>query len=213
VHLHRRQVALATAGVCVGLGAGAAVLALSASAAGSGPPSPLPIQVDSVYCNGSGGAGQAAHGSCIFVLTDGRRFECPLRFGNAQQTLASLERAPACRRLTPLRIPAAWKAVLRRLYAVQACLKHHGIRTNGGPALTRSEPKRTPIGELDLATKPMAIIGFYTSAQVARRAEPRVQTRVAQSGGSVERHGAVSVVWISPPSSGLDATVSGCVSA
>jgi hypothetical protein len=213
VHWHRRQLALVSVAFCLISGGAAARLALSGSASGSPRSSPPHLQVDSVYCNESGGPGQTRHGSCIFTLTDGRRFECPLRFGTGHPTPASLMRAKACHALSPLRIPAAWKRVFERLYAVQACLTRHGIRVNGGPALGSGDPKRTPLGELDVASKPMAIIAFYTSARVARRAEPKILSRIQHTGGSVQRHGAVSVVWTSPPSSQLDSTVTNCVSA
>lgn len=202
------RIALAATTICLGLAGLGLALGLSASASGS---TPAPrVQVDSVYCNGSGVRGQATHGSCTYLLTDGRRFLCPLSFSNRPQTPASLTRATACRPLSPIRIPASWKPALKRLDRVEACLTHHGVRARGGPALTNSDPTRGPIGELDAETKPAALIAFYTSVTVARGAEARVISAVRRVGGSAQRRGAVTIAWMGSPSAQIAGAVDSC---
>lgn len=200
---------MVSAALCLGLGGAGAGLALSASASGSTRPSPPGVQVDSTGCMENGAGGRVLRGSCTYVLTDGQRLKCPLRFTHHLQTPASLERAKACRRLTPIRIPASWKPALKRLDGVEDCLARQGVTARGGPYFS-ADPPRIPIGELDVATTPMAIIAFYTDARAAQSAEPMVQSRVQRTGGSVQRHAAVSVVWMSRPSTRLTGAMDSC---
>jgi hypothetical protein len=169
------------------------------------------VEIDSIGCIETSAPGHPAHGSCTYVLTDGRRFKCPLRFSNHRQTPASLQRARACRRLSSIKIPASWRRVFARLYAVQACLTRHHITANGGPTLDALSPRRTPIGELITSTtRPTAFIAFYTTARVAKRAETGVRKNARQFGGRVERRGAVTIVWTQPPSASLGTTTEAC---
>jgi len=158
----------------------------------------------------NGAGGRAPRGHCVYTLTDGRRFQCPLRFGNHPQTPASLEQAKACHRLAAIRIPATWKPALDRLARVEACLTRHRVTVRGGPDFT-DNPKRTPIGELLMSgTGPTALIGFYMNAGVARRAVPGIRRHLEGSGGSLRREGAVTVAWLGPPAPATARTAYGC---
>ena len=55
-----------------------------------------------------------------------------------------------------------------------------------------------------------AFIAFYTDPRKAQRLEPEVRQNARRFGGQVVRHGAVTVLWIHPPASGLRGAVSGC---
>lgn len=208
----RRPSRAAVVAACLSLAAVSVTLALTAGAAGSTPPSSYKVQVDSVGCvETSSAPGHVAHGYCIYLLTDGRRFKCPVSFANHPQTPGSLVRSGACHRLRPLPIPAGWKRVFARLDAVQSCLERHGVTANGGPYLEGPRPRKTPIGELILSeARPTAFVGFYTNTRVARRAEPGVIKAVARTGGEVERRGSVTVAWLKPPSPQLRATTQAC---
>jgi hypothetical protein len=205
----RRAIALA---VLAALALGGAGLAVASGAAASRAV-PARLQVDSVGCTETvAPGGQHRTGSCTYVLTDGRRFRCPLSFSNHNQTPRSLERAPACKRLRPIFIPRAWRRVFARMYAVQACLARRGITANGGPFFEPHRPHDTPIGELIVfrGRGPTGFIAFYTSARVARRAEPRVIRTMQRIGGQVERTGSVTVVWLQPPPAQLHAVTEAC---
>jgi hypothetical protein len=183
-----------------------------AVAEGASGPGTSRLQIDSVGCTETAALGSRhVQGSCTYVFTDGRRFRCPLSFSNHRQTPGAIERASACEPLTPIRIPPAWQRVFTRLYSVQACLARHGIAAHGGPYLDGPRPRKTPIGELvSFNTSPTAFIAFYTSARVARRAEPLVIMNVQRTGGEAERRGLVTVAWTKPPSPSLRAAIDGC---
>jgi hypothetical protein len=210
---HLNLIRAAAAAFGLGLAALGVMLVLGASASGSTQPSSPRVQLDSTECVESGSSGSALRGHCTFVLTDGRRFECPVRFSQHLQTPASLERAKACHPLTPIRIPASWQPVLRRLDRVEACLDRDGLTVRGGPFFN-ANPKRVPIGELVLlGAKPPALsafIAFYTSARVARRAVPAIRKRLEGTAGSLRRDGSVTVIWATPPAAAMTATTYGC---
>jgi hypothetical protein len=202
----RRLVALTAV---VGLGGGGLAIGVSAATSGAAAPPPR-LQIDSVGCS-QGVSGHRHFGSCTYLFTDGRRFGCPLSFGHRIQTPATIEGAKPCHPLRPLHIPRAWQRVFNRLYSVQACLAGHGIRTSGGPVLEGPRDRRTPIGELIMVrAHATAFIAFYTSARVARRAEPKVIRNVGRTGGVVHRRGLVTVAWTKPPSPGLRASTESC---
>jgi hypothetical protein len=181
-----------------------------ALSSGSAPAASSHLQIDSVSCLETSAPGHPAHGACTYLLTDGRRFKCPLRFSERRQTPTSLERARACRPLRPFHIPAAWKPVFTHLYAVQACLARKGVSTSGGPFLEGPRPRTRPIGELITKTRPTAFIAFYTTARVAKRAEPQVLASARRIGGRVQRRGAVTVLWTKPPAARQRATAEAC---
>jgi len=150
---------------------------------------------------------RAAVPSCVFVLTDGRRFKC------AGSTLArstpnprTLEQAKACLSLSPLTIPPSLRAVTTRIAADRACLTNKGLRVTGGPVIPSQGPN-SPDGELITAD---AFIAFYTDTDKAQRLEPQVKRNARPFGGQVVRRGAVTVLWIRVPASALRNAVSDC---
>jgi hypothetical protein len=76
----------------------------------------------------------------------------------------------------------------------------------GGPVFPQQGPN-SPDGEL-ITTG--AFIAFYTHAHKAQRLEPGIKQNARRFGGQVVRHGAVTVLWIHPPASGLRNALSGC---
>jgi hypothetical protein len=55
-----------------------------------------------------------------------------------------------------------------------------------------------------------ALIAFYTDQSKAARLEPQVKQNARRFGGQVVRNGAITLLWIHPPASGLRDAVSGC---
>jgi hypothetical protein len=174
-------------------------------------------QVTSVGC--SAGATSASPraavdsvGSCTFVLTDGRRFRCSgSAFAQSTPSPSMLEHAKGCVPLSGLVISASLRAVAGRIEVARACLTRKGLRVTGGPAFPpdRSSPSR-PDGEL-IAGAVGAFIAVYTDPAKAQRLEPEAMQNAKRHGWQVERHGAVTVLWIHPPSSGARSTVGTCV--
>lgn len=60
---------------------------------------------------------------------------------------------------------------------------------------------------------PGAFIAFYTDTDKARRLQAGLMRNARRLGGQIERHGAVTVLWVHPPASGLRTAVHTCVSA
>jgi hypothetical protein len=145
--------------------------------------------------------------SCVFVLADGRRFRCSgAAFARSTPSSNTLEHAKACVSLSRLTLSASVRAVVARIAAVKTCLTNKGLRVGGGPIVPQQAPN-TPAGEL--ITKG-AFIAFYTDQLKAERLEPQVRQNAKRFGGQVVRNGAVTVLWIHPPASGLRDAVSGC---
>jgi hypothetical protein len=149
---------------------------------------------------------------CIFVLGDGRRFSCPPAFARAVQSADTLEHAKACRRLSPLAIPASWRPGFAALQNTGSCLTRQGFRVSGGPSL--GEPHRrpeTPIGELVIQNGNAPIlVGYYQDSRIAQQFEPTAIRNVRRVGGQVQRRDAVIVVWARPPTSQQRNTVDAC---
>jgi len=59
---------------------------------------------------------------------------------------------------------------------------------------------------------PGAFIAFYTDAAKARRLQAGLTRNARRLGGQIERHGAVTVLWVHPPASDLRAAVQTCAS-
>lgn len=174
-------------------------------------------QVSTTSCaqsssSSSGGLSSGGVGSCTFVLSDGRRFRCPLAFGTRRPTpgVSVLEHAKACTRLTALVISAPSRAVFVAIGKTRSCLTKQGLRVIGGPVLPAQGPN-SPEGEL-IVTKATAptFIAFYTSSRKARQLEPRVIQNAKHLGGQVVRRGAVTVLWTRPPTSQLRNSVETC---
>jgi hypothetical protein len=103
-------------------------------------------------------------------------------------------------------MPASLRAVVERITAARACLTRKGLRVTGGAVFPQQGPS-SPDGELITRG---AFIAFYTDSRKAQRLEPEVRQNARRFGGQVVRNGAVTVLWIHPPASGLRNAVSGC---
>jgi hypothetical protein len=124
-----------------------------------------------------------------------------------------LVRTRGCVPLRRLRISASLRAVAARIEAARACLTSHGLRVTGGPVFPpASESPSSPDGELIAGTPSAggAFIAFYSGAAKAQRLEPEVVHNAKRLGGLVERRGAVTVLWIRPPSSAARSSMEAC---
>lgn len=211
----------ATTAVLLALGAagcGSATSSTSPSRSRSVGRGALAVQVSSGSCSSvatmavnSGVARRANRRapvkSCVFVLTDGRRFRCSgPTFARSTPTPSALERASACVTMRSVAVPASVRAVLARIAAERSCLTSKGLRVSGGPVFPQQGPNSAD-GELATAG---ALIAFYDDQRKAARLEPEVEQNARRFGGQVVRNGAVTVLWIHPPASGLRDAVSGC---
>jgi hypothetical protein len=148
---------------------------------------------------------------CLFVLSDGRRFQCPEAFARAPQTPESLAHSDACVALPPLSAPAAWRGALSMITRTQTCLAHNRRQSSGGPILAPNTSPPGLVGELVSADRGgSALIAFYENSGVARRLEPAVARNAARAGGSAERRGNVTVVWLRSTSQDYRTVVSRC---
>jgi hypothetical protein len=218
----RRWTHPATAAALLAVGAagcGTAVSSTSPSTSPSVGRAELPVQVASTSCSSavtvavsSGVATSAGRradvSSCVFVLTDGRRFKCAgPAFARSMPTPSTLQHAKACTMMSPLAVPASLRAVVARIARDRTCLTSKGLRVTGGAVLPRQGPNSAD-GELITEG---ALIAFYTDQRKAGRLEPQVKQNAKRFDGQVVRNGAVTVLWIHPPGSGLRDAVSGCV--
>jgi hypothetical protein len=150
---------------------------------------------------------RAGVSSCVFVLSDGRRFKCSgAAFARSTPTPARLEHAKACVAISPLMLPASVRALVKRIAAARTCLTSNGLRATGGPVFPPQGPNSAD-GELITQG---ALIAFYTDQRKAKRLEPQVKQNAKRFNGQVVRNGAVTVLWIRPPARGLRNTVSRC---
>jgi hypothetical protein len=124
-----------------------------------------------------------------------------------------LEHTKGCVRLRPLVMSASLRAVAARIAVARACLTRNGVRVTGGPVFpTDRVASSSPDGELiaGAATVGGAFIAFYSDPGKARRLEPGVKQNATRFGGLVERQGAVTVLWIHPPSNGARSVIESC---
>jgi hypothetical protein len=103
-------------------------------------------------------------------------------------------------------MPASLQAVAARIAADRTCSTSKGLRVMGGPVFPQQGPN-TPDGEL---ITNRAFIAVYTDQRKAERLEPEVRQNARRFGGQIVRNGAVTVLWVRPPASGLRNAVSGC---
>jgi hypothetical protein len=101
---------------------------------------------------------------------------------------------------------ASVRAVAARIALAKRCLTSKGLHVTGGLVLPQQGPS-SPDGELITAG---AFIAFYTDARQAQRLEPEVKQNAARFHGRVVRHGAMTLVLVHPPASGLRQTASEC---
>lgn len=174
-------------------------------------------QVSSATCSSAtvtvspgGSTSSSEPASCVFVLSDGQRFRCPLSFGRSTPSVRTLERSKACVRLPRLRLSAAIRAVVAVIDAAHRCLVARHLRVTGGPVLPPQGPN-SPNGELIVGgDHGGAFIAFYTDPGRAKQLEPEVIQNARHLGGHVERHGAVTVLWIRRPTGQLRGSVHAC---
>jgi hypothetical protein len=152
-------------------------------------------------------------GHCVVVLSNASRYRCPQAQTGKLQTASAVAHAAACTKLTPFKVPAAWKPELRRLASVRGCLTRAGITVTGGATLGLSgRSERTPIGELTLVgTTAPTLINFYQSSGAAGRAEPALHANSRRSGGSTLRSGAAIIAWSAQPDANERATEQHCL--
>jgi hypothetical protein len=109
-------------------------------------------------------------------------------------------------------ISVALRTAFTALGKTRACLIKRGLRVVGGPVLPSGPfDPGSPDGELIVGSgADGAFIAFYGDAQRAQRLEPAAIGRAKRFGGQVERRGAVTVVWVRAPASGLRSSVDAC---
>jgi hypothetical protein len=92
------------------------------------------------------------------------------------------------------------------------CLLGQGLRVTGGPVFpSESQAPEGADGELIVGSGAGgAFIAFYRDASRAKRLEPDVAQNARRLGGQAERRGAVTVLWIRPPTSGLRKSMRAC---
>jgi hypothetical protein len=168
-------------------------------------------QVNSVTCEESALRGKPPVGSCTFVLNDGRRLGCNRTFNGPTPSVPQLLR-DGCHWLTRLRLSRPMRAVIARIDSGRSCLTSKGLRAIGGPAFPSSPPDPTqPDGELVISSTHPTFIAFYTDATRAAQIEPALRRDDAAKHVSLERRGAVTIVWSQAPDGDLRHTVWGCV--
>jgi hypothetical protein len=98
---------------------------------------------------------------------------------------------------------------LSRAERARDCLRDAGFRVLGGsrPSGDRDAPDAELIVQDD---RTGAFIGFYRTAERARRFEDDLRRNAARFDGSVTRHGPVTVVWVRRLSIEERAAVDGC---
>jgi hypothetical protein len=169
-------------------------------------------QAVNASCNSSGTGGRPVKASCVFVLADGRQFSCPPRFAHAVQTASSLERSGLCRTIAPLQLSAAVRRVTAAIESTQTCLTSHKVRTIGNAVLPPLASPNSPDGELIAGYLPNgAFIAFYRNVEKAERLEPAVLRNARRLHSQIERAGAVTIVWVRPPTATLGRALQACV--
>lgn len=157
------------------------------------------------------GRSAATESSCVFVLSDGRRFSCPSTFARPTPSVSTLERASACIPLKRLEIGTSLQRVSQALATTRRCLSAQGFRAVGSP-VPPSQGAGAPQGELMLVRRgTSAFIAFYGSEAQAVSREPSLLKTAKHFGGLVERRGAIAIVWTATPSASLRHTVETCV--
>jgi hypothetical protein len=156
--------------------------------------------------------GKPLKASCVFVLTDGRRFRCPEHIAHAVQTASSLERARACRAIAPLHLTAAARRVTAAIESAQACLISHKVRAIGNAVLPPLTDPSSPDGELIAGYLPNgALIAFYRDINKADQLEPGLLRNAHRLHAQVERRGTATIFWWRPPTAPLRRAVHGCL--
>lgn len=186
-----------------------AVVAVGCGAAPSASAGALALVTSSSCSEQSSSSSPVQSGSCVFVLEDGRRFRCPLRFGDRATLSASVQHSKACVALAALVIPARSRVLFATIAKTRACLSGRGLRVTGGPVFP-AQGSDSADGELIVGDAAGgALIAFYADGRKAQRLEPKVRQNAKRLGGQLERRGAVIVLW-PHPSSPLSRSVEPC---
>jgi hypothetical protein len=167
-------------------------------------------QMTSPSCSASfnsNGSHEVRH--CEYVLPDGRRFSCNMAsFQTSAPTISEVEHSKACVTLPRVSGPTASPAVVKAIGRSRVCLIRAGLAVQGGPVPPEGHGPGGPEGELIVSD---ALIAFYIDSGTAKRAEPEVLHNARGFHGEVERHGAVTVLWLQPPPNDLRSSVHRCV--
>lgn len=171
------------------------------------------LEISTESCAQPSASGSGATGHCVIVLSDGSRYRCPQASTGKLQSATAVKRAADCTKLSPFKIPATWKPVLKQLSAVRACFAKAGTTVTGGATLgVTGRTRRTPIGELTLVgTSAPTLINFYESAAAAAAAEPGLHANSVRSGGTTLRHGTAIIAWSAQPDPTDRVTAAGCL--
>jgi len=169
-------------------------------------------QVESGSCQVSGVGGHTTSQSCSFVLSDGQQFRCRQAFEGQTPTARVLEHTKGCVRLPSLKLSPAERRMIAALDKARGCLTAKGIRALGAPVLPPNPPgSDSADGEIVVgrSAADVVFIAFYTNTARAQQLEASLMRNAHRFKGQVERHGAVTVLWVHPPS-GVRAAVRAC---
>jgi hypothetical protein len=126
-------------------------------------------------------------------------------------TVSEVEGSKSCVSLRRVSAHSPSAHVVEAIANARACLTSHRLLVKGGPVPPAGHGPGGPEGELIVGNGTGgAFIAFYPDPRSAERLEPEVTRNAHGFGGQVERGGAVTVVWIRPPASGLRASVQAC---
>lgn len=128
-------------------------------------------------------------------------------------TARVLEHTKGCVRLRSLALSSAVRRMIAMLDKTRSCLTGQRLRVLGGPVLPPvPSGSSSADGELVVGRGAghIVFIAFYAKATRAQRLQAGLMRTARRFKGQVERHGAVSVLSIHPPS-GISAAVQACV--
>lgn len=207
--------------LCAAFAVVALAVAVGGCGSGAAQTTAADAQVESGNCQSAGAGEHVTSQSCDFVLSDGQQFRCHKAFAGHTPSARTLEHTNGCVRLRSLRLSPAVRAVVAAVDQARRCLTARGLHPIGAPVLPPNPPGSSSadgelvVGRTTIMRKaaPGAFIAFYTDVDKARRAQGRLIRNAHRLGGQIERHGAVTVVWVHPPASGLRAAVNACASA
>ncbi len=169
-------------------------------------------QVGSGSCQVSGAGGHTTSQSCSFVLSDGQQFRCRQAFEGQTPTARVLEHTKGCVRLPSLKLSPVERRMIAALDKARSCLTAKGIRALGAPVLPPNPPGSSSAdGEIVVGRSAADVVfmAFYTNTARAQQLEASLMRNAHRLKGQVERHGAVTVLWVHPPS-GVRAAVRAC---
>ena len=198
--------------VALVLGTLAVVIVTVSCGSGRAPTAAADAQVETGSCQSSGVGGHGVSQSCSFVLSDGQQFRCRQAFEGQTLTARVLVHTKGCVRLRSLVLSPAVRRMIAALDKARTCLTAKGLRALGGPVLPAvSRDSSSADGELVVGRSAAhaVFIAFYTDAARAQRLQASLMRDGRRLKGQVQRRGAVTVLWIHPPS-GIRAAVQTC---